>query len=73
MKAIEWYPWAHLLKANEGGPGAAIYVRELKRHGVRAQAAHSIYVGHVLLEIEKGTLAKARKIIRRAFGKEWFL
>ena len=72
-KAIEWLQWANLEKASEGGPGAKIYVDELRRNGVRARSGYSAYVGMVMLEIEKGSKTRAKQIIRKAFGNQWVL
>lgn len=72
-KQIEWLCWANIEKASEGGPGTKMYVDELKRNGVRARSGYSSYVGMAMLEIEKGSLTKAKQIIREAFGDEWFL
>lgn len=56
--------FATVLKAGEGGPGAAGIVRALKRAGIRARATRSPYVGHLEVEVEEGRLTAAQKVVK---------
>jgi hypothetical protein len=72
-KKIEYVPIGSFLKRAEGGPGVSGKIYVLKRAGIRARSVHSIYVGHVGLEIERGKLGAARKALGVGPGRyDWF-
>ncbi len=64
MRRTQYVYLVTVTKACEGGIGTSFPIQLLKGKGIKARSNSSPYVGEVNIEVEKGKMTRARKILR---------
>lgn len=65
-KPTEWVQVWNELKRGEGGGGTTV-IDMMKLDGIRARSCHSVYVGHIGVEVPAAQVKKAE----RWLNKNW--